>query len=261
MKKMSLVLFIAIILSNLFSGCSSFGECERIHEEELILLTDITDQGLFERIQSDLASNFPVFLDRSGGDITACQSFTLHLSPIASDDRLDLTSQSIAVQRRGQSNQEEEKQKSYEPLFQMIQGEFRKYSEMTNDPEMTSESHIANTLLKAIMAVNMDAENSTILLYSDLVENSAFLNLYRGVPSEAQRSDLILRLLDPYTMQKFRDLRQQGLDPHIVVVLMPTHGSAVYQREVRDFWWQLFSEELGLQNVEFIDNLSQYRVE
>lgn len=262
-KSTHIISNLIILVAYIFTGCSSITECDRMQQDELFLLVDVTDPRLFERIQTDLELNFPAFMQRSGlGDIQACQSFTLHIAPIISEERLDLTSKSIAIQRRGQSAQAEQAQKNPGLLLNMMREELENYSQMSKNPVITAESHIANAILKAITTVNVDAYHSTILIYSDLIENnSAFLNLYRVVPSAEQRSDVIKRLLDPYTMQKFRGLRQQGLDPHIVVVLIPTSGSIIFQREVRDFWWQLLTEELGLQNVEFVDNLSQYRVD
>lgn len=260
MNKIIAISIITITVIFAYTGCSSLTECDRVQQKELILLMDVTDQNLFEKTRLDLESSLQAFMQRSGlGTISTCQGLTLRLASITSNDRLDLFSESIAITRKGQSVQSERSQKSPEPILKLLRRKVDDYSAMSKDFEMTAESHIANTILKAVTAVNIDADQSTVLIFSDLIENSPFLNMYRRIPDESGRTEAIQRLLDPLALQKFRELRRQGLDPDIVVVLIPTFGSAVYQREVRNFWWFLFTEELGLQNVEFIDNLSQYR--
>lgn len=259
MNKSTLIKIVLVLLALTISSCSSFTECDNINEKEVIILVDISDNELYKVIQSDIENNFSGFMQQSGlGEISSCQRLTVRLAPIESRNILNYSTESIEIPRKGLSLQEQRARANPAPLVELIRNKLDEYSEMSTDKVITSGSNIANIILKAINSSNIDAAESTIIIFSDLIENTQYVNMYREIPSGQDIANTTEKLLDPITLETFQERRQQGLAPSIIVVSKPSNNPAVKLRDVRNFWGHLFREELGLQDVEFVDNLSQY---
>ena len=237
-----------------FPACSSLTKCNNISQKELTILIDISDKKLFTSIENDLNTNFPAFMQKTRlGNITACQSLTLSIGHLSGKEDLELSSKSISVSTKGQSNNEDKKQASPAPLVQLLQKKVNDYHMLTEDPVMTSGSNIGNVLLKAIIHSNADAE-TTILLFSDMVENNRVINLYKKIPAEKDIATVIDQLIDPDVLKKFKTLQETGLVAKIIIVMKEEPLGKTNQRSIKNFWSMVF-KELKL-DVQFIDNLS-----
>ncbi|MGI9542827.1 MAG: hypothetical protein ACR2MX_06175, partial [Cyclobacteriaceae bacterium] len=103
--------FIVVAFLAVLGGCNSLTDCEQVQKHEAILLIDVSDKQLFEDIKADLNANLPTFMEKSGlGQISACQSFTLTMVPISSKEGLETSSETISINRKGQSYQAEKNQ-------------------------------------------------------------------------------------------------------------------------------------------------------
>lgn len=243
-----------LLFAFVFSSCSSLIECETVVNRRLILEADVSDPRLFKEIESDLNSNFPGFMQRTAlGNITACQSFTLSFAHLSAKDALDISSASIAISRRNQSVREEQSQANPAPLIKLMHSKLDEYRLLAGDSAMTAGSNIANVLLKTIIQTNPD-EETHIVVFSDLVENNAELNLYKKIPSIAQVPQVIEQMIDPGVLDKFWQLQKQGVKPKVIVVMKSEPGGKTNQRAVKTFWVEVF-KELKI-DVQFVDNLS-----
>lgn len=235
-------------------SCSSLIECESISQRQLTMLVDVSDSILFNGIDKDIKTNFPVFMQKSKlGNISPCQSFKLSFAHLSSQDALELSSETIKITRKRQSTKEENKEANPAPLIKLLKQKMDDYHLLSKQPEMTTGSNIANVLLKAINQSNPGAENA-ILLFSDMVENNAQLNLYKKIPEKKDIQQVIEKLIEFSVLEKYKQLQQEGLQIKIVVVLKPEPAGRTNQRNIKIFWTEVF-KALKL-NVQFIDNLS-----
>ncbi len=221
------------------------------------MLIDVTDENLFVEIESDLSDNLPVFMEKTGlAEISPCESFTLTLVPITAREGLDATSKTIAISRKGQSYQAERQQASPAPLVQLLKTQLTSYSGLTQDQSVTSGSNIANVMLKALTRSSPGSE-ITLIVFSDMIENNEYLNMYRNIPGEDQAEAVVNQLIDPVVMEAFKSRQQQGLDASILIVCKENQLTRVSTntRDIRTFWSSLLNE-IGLEHVQFVDNLS-----
>ena len=256
LQKFIAALLIVITITLLPScSCSSLIECESISQRQLTMLVDVSDSILFNGIDKDIQTNFPVFMQKSKlGNVSPCQSFTLSFAHLSSQEALELSSETIKITRKRQSQKEENKEANPAPLIKLLTQKMDDdYRLLSKQPEMTTGSNIANVLLKAINQSNPDAEN-VIILFSDMVENNAQLNLYKKIPDKKDIPQVMEKLIEPSVMEKFKQLQQEGLQIKIVLVLKPEPAGKANQRNIKIFWTEVF-KALKL-NVQIVDNLS-----
>ncbi len=255
MKNILKIIAVGFIVT--FSGCSGLTECESVKPREAILLIDVTDKTLFAEIEADLNANLPNFMAKTGlGEISPCESFTLTLVPISAREGLEAKSQTIAITRKGQSYQAERKQASPAPLVSLLKKQLSAFKTLTEDDYATSGSSIANVLVKALTNANIEAE-TTLIVFSDMIENNQYLNMYRNIPAHENLGEVVPKLIDPLVLEEFQERQKQGLDADIIIVCKDSPNSKVNQRqrEVKTFWAGLLAE-MRLSNVQFMDNLT-----
>ncbi len=253
MKKNSIILLLLAILG-FCSSCSSNTKCEKIEKRQLFILMDLSDKKLFEKIESDISQNFPIFMQQTKlGDIQPCQQFTLCMAHFGGEDMLNVSSKSIAIQRKGLSYEEEKELANPIPLRDFMVQKIAEYKQLTNDSLITSKTNIASVLVKSINQSEPESQN-VFLLFTDGVENNDYVNLYKVIPEERDISDVVRKIVEPSVLEKFSTLKQEGLQCKIIMVLKPDPQKRVNSRAIQTFWINVFNE-LGLE-CQFIDNLS-----
>jgi hypothetical protein len=255
MKKILIVLIVFSI--SLLWGCRDFTACESISKSELIMLIDISDTILVRKIHSDLKMNFGNYMSKSGlGSISPCERFTLSVAPICSKEVLDIRSESIEIDRKGQSIKDQRKQADPKELTNLLISEMNRYIQMSMNEEFTSGSNIANVLIKALNYADIHTE-TTILLFSDLIENNQYLNMYNQVPSNEKIHEAIYQLIDPMLLKQFYMKQESGLKCNIDIVMKSGNNTNINNRNVKLFWEELF-KSIGITEYRFIDNLSNF---
>ncbi|MDN5204579.1 hypothetical protein QQ008_24515 [Fulvivirgaceae bacterium BMA10] len=250
-------LFFRVALVGMLAGCNALTECENIKPREAILLIDVTDKQLFEDIEADLKANLPTFMAKTGlGNIAPCESFTLTLVPISAKEGLQATSETIAINRKGQSYQAEKQQASPAPLVNLLKGQLTEFKALTENDDLTSGSSIANVMIKALTHANLEAE-TTLIIFSDMIENNQYLNMYRHIPATEELSEVVPQLIDPLVLEEFQARQREGLDANIIIVCKDSPNKKVNarQRDVKSFWAGLLGE-MKLHNIQFMDNLT-----
>ncbi len=250
-------LSIALAFSIMLAGCNALTECENVKPREAILLIDVTDKQLFDDIEADLNANLPTFMAKTGlGEIAPCESFTLTLVPISAREGLQATSETIAIKRKGQSYQAERQQANPAPLVKLLKAQLAAFKALTDDEAITSGSSIANVMVKALTHANLEAE-TTLIIFSDMIENNQYLNMYRNIPPAENLAEVVPQLIDPLVLEEFQVRQREGLDANIIIVCKDSPNVKVNarQREVKSFWAGLLAE-MRLRNVQFMDNLT-----
>lgn len=256
MKKQITILGLALAIAFTLSSCNSLIECDSISQRQATFLIDVSDKKLFADIENDLNTNFPVFMQKSGlGNISPCQSFSLGFGQLSSKEELNITSATISISRKGQSKKKEWEQASPAPLVRLMKQKLSDYKQLADEPQVTAGSNICNVLLKAINQSNPDTENY-FFIFSDMVENNAQLNLYKGIPDKKNASQVIEKIIEPSVLQKFSGLQKSGIQAKVIIVMKTEPNGKTNQRVVKDFWIAVFGE-LKL-DVVFIDNLSNH---
>lgn len=255
MKK--IIITSALLAAVLSNSCTSLtSECKNISKKEAVMEIDVSDKKLFQSIRQDITDNLGNFMQKTGmGTIQECETFKLSVAPVGSREQLDITSESIDITQKNQSIRDQEQQADPSPLVTMLQNRLDQYEKLTDDKEVTSASTIVNTLLKAILQTDVDAE-STIMLFTDGVEYNDYINMYRHIPSADEIPEMITKLIDQEVFNKFKALQEQGLNPRVIVILKPsTSATKVNIRSVKTYWIALF-KNLKLTNTTFADNLN-----
>ncbi len=241
----------------LVSGCSKLIECEQINSREAIMLIDVTDQNLFQDIRNDITTNLPVFMKETGlAEISPCEQFTLTLVPITAKEGILAKSETIAITRKGQSYRAEQQQANPAPLVNLIRAQLTSFGDMTGDASVTSGSNIANVILKVLSKTKPESE-TTLIIFSDMIENNNYLNMYRHIPDSSEMTDVIQTLIDPIVLNDFQVRQNDGLNARVLVVCKENQLKKVNtnSREIRKFWSALLNE-LNIGHVQFADNLS-----
>ena len=252
--KSTLILLLLISIAWAMNSCSSFVECDSIEKRHAFLLMDVSDKELFHQIEEDVQHNFPQFMERTGlGQISPCESFTFSFAHFSAFETLDISSKTISIQRKGLSHEEERRLSSPRPLVKLLKHKMNEFGALTDQKEVISNTNIANVLLKSITQSSLDSDNYYIL-FTDGVENSKQLNLYRGIPEEEEIENLLPKLIEPSVLDRYLMLRAQGLQSKIIMVLKSEPAARVERREIKAFWVKVF-DELKLQ-YQFVDNLS-----
>lgn len=238
----------------LIPSCSSMIDCEQIEKRHTFILMDLSDKDLYKEIETDLTENFPSFMERTElGNISACESFALSFAHFGGQEILDISTQAIAINRKGLSREEEKRMANPKPLVQLMKKKLEEYNRLTDDPVVTSSTSIANVLLKSITQADLSSDN-VFLIMTDGVENNPQLNLYKDIPEDGDYSALLDNLIEPSVLEKYRQYKQQGLQAKVIMVLKNEPVGKVDRRKIKAFWIGIF-EELEL-NYQFIDNLS-----
>lgn len=254
MKTRTLIFSLILLVGISISSCSSLVECDSIKERHAFILMDVSDKTLFAEIEHDLNSNFPGFMQRTGlGEISPCECFTFSFAHFGGQETLKIASKSIAINRKGLSREEERRLSNPTPLVQLMKSKLDEYNELTNDRTIVSSTNIANVLVKSINQAEPESDN-IFLLFTDGVENSRNLNLYKEKPDAEDLSFLMQHVIEPTELERFQQLKDQGLKAEIIMVLKAEPKNKVDRRYVKSFWMNFFDQlELPYQ---FIDNLS-----
>jgi hypothetical protein len=255
MKTGIITSFLAVCIAMIY-GCTSLTKCDSMTEREAIILADVSDPRLYKEIENDLSQNFPGFAERNRlGSISPCQRFTLTISHLSGKEALELSNESIAIERKGQSRDAEKKQASPKPLVNLLQKKLSDYRLLSEQADMTARSNIANTLFKAINLCNHEKKN-VILVFSDMVENNKLINFYKKIPSENEMQEVIGKMIEPNVLEEFKRIQEQGLNVCIIIVLKPEPSNKTSVREIKTFWTAFFKELKLDGQTQFIDNLT-----
>ena len=252
MKK---IIFLFSLILMMSSSCSEFMNCKNMNKQEVLFLFDISDAKLYTETCSDLKDNLIKFYENAPfRKLKECESLTFTIGNLSAKDELSTTSSSISIDQKGISGNEIKKRGNPRILLKALSDRTQQYKTLSENKEYNASTNICQTLLKSIVNLG-DEGNNTILIFSDMVVNNKLerVSFYSKVPSDI--SGTIEKLVDPLLISSVKERLDSGLDLRIIVVLKNEPQGKVKKKEIKAFWKNAF-DNLGLKDVQFIDNLS-----
>lgn len=257
MKTNKQIMTISLVIISLvfFISCKNLTTCKEIEYSETMMLFDISDEVLFSEINDDITSNFSVFMKQTDfANVQECQQVKMSIGTLSGIDELKIQSTSIGVLQKGLSRNEIRKKSNPKNVVQLIKKSLSNYSTMSKDVKYNSSTNILQTVVKSIVGMDDDSEN-TLLLFSDMIINNKTekVNFYKEIPKDV--GGTIRKLIDPILLNKFKDKIASGMEIKIIVVHKNETENKVNKKEVKAFWVKCF-KDLEIEDVQFIDNLT-----
>lgn len=258
MKTLNLIKLVVIVAAvNLLISCERLTTCQSISHAELTMLIDISDEHLFNEIQEDIKNNLPVFFQQSSlGDVGECQTFQMTIGNLSGQDVLNMESAKIGIEKKGLSGNQKKRLSNPQIVKNLIIKSLNDFSIKSKDQKYNSSTNILQTVVKSILSMEDNAEN-VLIIFSDLVENnvSSKVNFYQGIPSEDEIDLIIEKLVDPILLNELKNRMDEMYDVKIIIVQKAEPNGKVNKRDLKIFWEKSF-KSLGIDNVKFIDNLT-----
>jgi len=257
-RGMKKLIYQTIWVTILFTGLSSCGElttCQELSSSETTMLLDVSDEKLFAEILNDFEQNLPHFMSKTPfAQLNECEKATLTIGNFSGKEELSKRSKTISIEQKGLSGAEKRKRGNPGGVMKMLKNSLDNYQEMSKDPSYNSATNITQTLVKAILEMNVEAEN-TLLLFSDMVINNKTesVNFYKTIPSELQST--MDKLIDDVLWDRLKSKTEEGLNVKVVIVLKSEPKNKVSKKAVKSFWIKALGH-IGLTDVQVIDNLS-----
>ncbi len=253
MKK-HVIIFSVALVALLAGACSQISSnCECITKKELVILMDVTDTVIFNASLNDLNENFSGFMDNQGlGQIKECSSFKLSIAPIVGGDVYELSSETVSVNRKGLSKQQFKKLTDPTKQMKMLKSKLDYFKQLSQTPEATLASPVANTIIKAINNVESDSD-ATILVFTDLMEHYGGFSFYRSKNDmNADFSVVVETVIDPLVLNEFNKNTHKKV--RVIFVVKQSGTNVANRRDLKQFWAGLM-QQLEIQAV-FVDNLT-----
>ena len=180
-----------------FMSCKELQQnCEELQKKQLVMLLDVSDEALYETIETDVASNFSKFMSESPfKNVGECEVFKLSIGSFSAIDELTLAEAQIGITKKGISGKEKRQLSNPKPLISLLKKSLGNFKEQSTKEEFNNSTNLTLTIVKAILGMEDEAEN-TLLISSDLIVNNKVeqVNFYKKVPTDV--SETIRTLID-----------------------------------------------------------------
>jgi len=248
-------LLFAIAMLTALSSCNEMGKCTDIDQSVMTMLFDVSDEELFAEIEDDLNANFALFMKQTQfANLRECQEVEMVLGTLSAKDELKIRKATVGITQKGLSGQEKRNQANPAKVVQLIKSSLTEYAELSKSSTYNSSTNILQTTVKSIVAVD-ESKPQTLVVFSDMVANNKIegINFYRSIPKDV--GGTVRKLVDSELLNQLESKISNGLELNLIVVLKNEPNNKVKKKEVKEFWSKCFSH-LGLEQVQFIDNLS-----
>ncbi|MBO7082488.1 MAG: hypothetical protein J6W30_01440 [Bacteroidales bacterium] len=249
------VLIPTLLVLILSYGCSSTTtQSESIQETVVTFVVDCTDPELFESIDRDFRTNLNSFFRNLNlNQLDYGKKLTVKMLPLEASGTVSANGASIGPATRNMSKRKAASCRDTRPLCQLIATELNTYRTLSESD--VRYSSILETLLKTFMEMNPESEREIIVLLSDGIEHSNFLNMYRSsIPTTDDAVERLANRLDPFLLQSATS-RICLADPVVVMVLKK--NDRVNNIDLKQFYSKFLNNVLGIKtsNILFVDNL------
>lgn len=253
-QSINLVIITFLSLLSLTS-CENLTTCEEVEKSEMVMLFDISDEELFAEINEDITTNFSHFMSQTKfANVQECQVAKLSVGNLSAKDELKMKSASVGITEKGLSGHEMRKRGNPTPVVQLVKESLLNYTEMSQDATYNSSTNILGTMVKSIVGLDTESENTLVLFTDGVIFNKVEdVNFYKSIPTDVNST--IRKLIDPFLLKNLEDKLTEGLEINIIVVLKDEQGGKVKKRDVKTFWSHAF-KALNIDDVQYIDNLS-----
>lgn len=245
-----IIIFVAILALTI-SGCKAQKPNTKVDETVVTFLIDCTDREIVFESNDDLHTNLSSFFKNVGiNKVDYNEKLTVRIAPIDDNDKLSLRTASIALTDKKASKREQAAMSSTKPLLKLISTELARYDTVCN--RQMKGSPIINVMLKTFREMNANASREILVVCTDGVELSDYVNLYKSVPTTEEGVAKVLGKVDGILLNEAK-LRIEEVSPQVVFVLKSNPKANAAQLKV--FYTKLMNQ-IGVTSVSFIDNLS-----
>lgn len=238
-----------------FTSCGELTTCKEITSSEITMLVDVSDEQLFAEIFRDFEQNLPRFMSKTQfANLGECEEVTLTVGNLSRKEELSKHSKTICIYQKGLSRAEKKKRGSPESVMKMLKSTLDDFELLSKDPAYNSATNITQTLVKAILEMNVETKN-TLLIFSDMVMNnkSESVNFYRTIPNTPAAT--MDKLIDKHQWVRLKNKLEEGLEVKVVIVLKNEPKGKVNKKAVKEFWLEALNH-IGFTDVQVIDNLT-----
>lgn len=237
-------------------GCNSRDSQTNDYQETCVsFVVDCTDSELFSSsIDPDFRTNLNSFFQTTKlCPLDYGQMLTVKMLPLEASGTVSSKKASIGPAYKWMSTREAASCRDTSPLRQLIAAELNAYKTLSESNIKTSS--ILETILKTFMDMDPEAEKNVVVVLTDGIEHSAYLNMYRSpVPTKEDAIENLAKKLDPILLQDATNRIKQARP---VVVMVLKKNEKVNTSNLKQFYSKFFSRILGIttDNVLFVDNL------
>lgn len=247
MNKTIILCFVALILATTSCQDSKYDETA----VSVTFLVDVTEQPLFDAIESDFNQNLNAFFANTGiGIINFGQRLTIRMGPIDESDQLTLHSRSIAIPNNKVSRKEAQRQRNPRPILEMISSELVRYKQLS---ERQMNSPIIDVTLKTFREMNSEDREILVICTDGLEYNTRYANFYKNIPNTEEAVMNLISKIDPILLAEAKE-QIESTDPEVLFILKP--NEKVNNNAMLKQFYNQFMHQLGVNTVRFIDNLS-----
>ncbi|MCK9437088.1 MAG: hypothetical protein M0Q12_07780 [Synergistaceae bacterium] len=255
MKKYLYSTISLLVLFTILTSCGKLTTCEEIELSEITMLIDVSDEQLFTEIFKDFEQNLPYFMKNTPfANLGECEEATLTIGNLSGKDELIKRSKTIRIDQKGLSGAGKRKRGNPSEVIALLKKNLDDFETLSKDPAYNSATNIIQTLIKAVLEMNVESEN-TLLVFSDMIINNKTesINFYKKIPEEP--SETMDKLIDNVLWNNLRYKIEEGLDVKIVIVLKSDYRNKVNKKTVKEFWIEALNY-IGFTDIQVIDNLS-----
>ncbi len=254
MKKYFIVAILFAI--TMIYGCNSHNPKTNDYQETCVtFVADCTDPELFSSsIDPDFRTNLNAFFQTTKlYPLDYGKMLTVKMLPLEASGMFSSNKASIGPAYKWMSTREAAACRDTGPLRQLIATELDAYKTLSESN--MKNSSILETLLKTFIDMDPEAEKNIIVVLTDGIEHSGYLNMYRSpVPTKDDDIKNLTKKLDQFLVQDATN-RIEQTDP--VVVMVIKKNEKVSTSDLKQFYSLFFSGVLGIptDHVLFVDNL------
>ena len=237
-------------------GCNSHDPQTNDYQEICVtFVADCTDPELFSSsIDPDFRTNLNSFFKTTKlCPLDYGKMLTVKMLPLEASGTFSSKKASIGPAYKWMSTREAAACRDTSPLRQLIASELNAYKTLSESN--MKNSSILETLLKTFIDMDPEAEKNIIVVLTDGIEHSGYLNMYRSpVPTKEDDIKNLAKKLDNFLVQDASS-RIEQTGPVVVMVLKK--NEKVNTSNLKQFYSLFFSSVLGIptDHVLFVDNL------
>ena len=254
MKKYFIVAILFAI--TMIYGCNFHDPQTNDYQEICVtFVADCTDPELFSSsIDPDFRTHLnPFFKTTKLCPLDFGKMLTVKMLPLEASGTFSSKKASIGPAYKWMSTREAAACRDTSPLRQLIASELNAYKTLSESN--MKNSSILETLLKTFIDMDPEAEKNIIVVLTDGIEHSGYLNMYRSpVPTKEDDIKNLAKKLDNFLVQDASS-RIEQTGPVVVMVLKK--NEKVNTSNLKQFYSLFFSSVLGIptDHVLFVDNL------
>lgn len=245
MKKIISTLFLTVLIISL----NSCNKCDNISQRNVVFLIDVTDSINFKNIKLDISNNIQELnKQKKIFQFGECEGLTFKMGKLSESESISFSKIEREVNQKNLNQQNLLVKTNPDTIFNFISTKLKEYEK--DAFVKSNQSNIANNILKTIL--ENKNQNSTIFVFSDMIENNEYLLMYKNTFQKLTTEDALSKLFDPSLLSQLKNSNKNN--SKLIIVQKQESKNLTKTRDVKEFWIKIF-DNLGIKTI-FIDDLS-----